>query len=239
MSLEVLKVKDVKKVTHPMDLKLNEALPKHPFLQLLVAPPRSGKTNLLMNILFNENYYKADKYWDTIYYISPTQLFDATCKHYLPKMENIVQISQIEEIINLETILQHIIDGQKKLFKKGDPMERILIVLDDAVSYLKPIAVLATKYRHHHISIAIVSQNFRSIPLMVRNCANSVIVFHLNNMKEVEKINDEYGENFTKDFIPLLLKYTEKKHSFIHINNENMCIYSGFNELIHDGTAKD
>jgi hypothetical protein len=239
MSLEVLKVKDVKKITHPMDLKLHEALPRHPFLQLLVAPPRSGKTNLLMNILFNENYYKADKYWDTIYYISPTQLFDATCKHYLPKMENIVQISQVEDIINLDSILQHIIDGQKKLFKKGDDMERILIVLDDCVSYLKPISVLATKYRHHHISIAIVSQNFRSIPLMIRNCANSVIVFHLNNMKEVEKINDEYGENYTKDFVPLLLSTTEKKHSFMHINNENMCLYSGFDNLIYDGTAKD
>ena len=239
MSLEVLKVKDVKGKTHPLDSKLHEALPRHAFLQLIIAPPRSGKTNLLMNILFNENYYKADKYWDTIYYISPTQLFDKTCKHYLPKMENIVQISQVEDIINLETILQHIIDGQKKLFKKGDDMERIFIILDDCVSYLKPIAVLATKYRHHNLSIAVVSQNFRSIPLMIRNCANSVIVFHLNNMKEVEKINDEYGENFLKDFIPLLLAHTEKKYSFVHINNENMCLYSGFDTIIHDGTAKD
>ena len=239
MSLEVLKVKDVKKIIHPMDLKLHEALPRHPFLQLLVAPPRSGKTNLLMNILFNENYYKADKYWDTIYYISPTQLFDVTCKHYLPKMENIVQISQVEDIINLDTILQHIIDGQKKLFKKGDDMERILIVLDDCVSYLKPISVLATKYRHHHISIAIVSQNFRSIPLMIRNCANSVIVFHLNNMKEVEKIDNEYGENHCANFTDLLQQHTSKKHSFIHIDNERMKIYSGFDNLICDSEAKD
>jgi len=239
MSLEVLKVKDVKGKKHPLDLNLHEALPRHPFLQLYVAPPRSGKTNLLMNILFNENYYKADKYWDTIYYISPSQLYDATCKHYLPKMENIVQISQVEDIMNLETILQHIIDGQKKLHKKGDDMERILIVLDDCVSYLKPIAVLATKYRHSNLSIAIVSQNFRSIPLMVRNCANSVIVFHLNNMKEVEKINDEYGENHCSDFIPMMLAHTEKKYSFIHIDNERMKIYSGFEDLICDSEAKD
>jgi hypothetical protein len=239
MSLEVLKVKDVKGKKHPLDASLHEALPRHPFLQLYVAPPRSGKTNLLMNILFNENYYKADKYWDTIYYISPSQLYDSTCKHYLPKMENIVQISQVEDIMNLETILQHIIDGQKKLHKKGDDMERILIVLDDCVSYLKPIQVLATKYRHSNLSIAIVSQNFRSIPLMVRNCANSVIVFHLNNMKEVEKINDEYGENHCSDFIPMMLAHTEKKYSFIHIDNERMKIYSGFEDLICDSEAKD
>lgn len=239
MSLDVLKVKDIKKKNHPLDLKLHEALPRHPFLQLIIAPPRSGKTNLLCNILFNENYYKADKYWDTIYYISPTQKFDATCKHYLPKMESIIQISEVEDIMNLETILQHIIDGQKKLFKKGEDMERIYIILDDAISYLKPISVLATKYRHHHISISIVSQNFRSIPLMIRNCANSIIVFHLNNMKEVEKIDDEYGENHCEDFISLLQKYTEKKYSFIHIDNDKMKIYSGFDNLICDSEAKD
>jgi hypothetical protein len=239
MSLDVLKVKDVKGKTHPLDSKLHEALPRHPFLQLYVAPPKSGKTNLLMNVLFNENYYKADKYFDTIYYISPTQLFDKTCKHYLPKMENIVQISQVEDIINLETILQHIIDGQKKLFKKGEDMERIFIILDDCVSYLKPIAVLATTYRHHNLSIAIVSQNFRSIPLMVRNCASSIVVFHLNNMKEVEKINDEYGENHSADFTPMLLAHTAKKYSFIHIDNERMKIYSAFENLICDSEAKD
>lgn len=239
MSLEVLKVKDVKGKKHPLDANLHEALPRHPFLQLLCSPPRGGKTNLLMNILFNENYYKADKYWDTIYYISPTQLFDATCKHYLPKMENIVQISQVEDIMNLETILQHIIDGQKKLHKKGEDMERIYIILDDCVSYLKPIATLATKYRHHNLSITTVSQNFRSIPLIVRNCANSIILFHLNNMKEVEKIDDEIGENHTADFTPLMLSHTAKKYSFIHIDNERMKIYSGFEDLICDSEAKD
>jgi len=154
-------------------------------------------------------------------------------------MESIIQISEVEDIMNLEVILQHIMDGQKKLFKKGEDMERIYIVLDDCVSYLKPISVLATKYRHHHISISIVSQNFRSIPLMIRNCANSIIVFHLNNMKEVEKIDDEYGENYTGDFVALLQKYTEKKYSFIHINNDKMKIYSGFDNLIFDGEAKD
>ena len=165
--------------------------------------------------------------------------FEGAPKANKPKMENIVQISQVEDIMNLETILQHIIDGQKKLHKKGDDMERILIVLDDCVSYLKPIAVLATKYRHHNLSIAVVSQNFRSIPLMIRNCANSVIVFHLNNMKEVEKINDEYGSNHHSDFIPMMLAHTEKKYSFIHIDNERMKIYSGFEDLICDSEAKD
>jgi len=239
MSLEVLKVKDVKKKIHRLDKTLNPALPQHPFLQLLVAPPRSGKTNLLMNILFNNNYYNADEYWDEVVYISPTQLFCSTCSHYLPKLENVVQIHDPEEIVNLESILREIIDGQKKLHKEGEDMKRIYIVLDDCVSYLKPISVLATKYRHHHLSISIVSQSFRSIPLVVRNCANSIIVFHLNNMRELEKIDDEYGSNYTEDFIPLAIKHTERKYSFIHLNNDKMKITSGFENVICDAEAKD
>ena len=59
----------------------------------------------------------------------------------------------------------------------------------------------------------------------------------LNNMKEVEKINDEYGENHSSDFIPMLLAHTAKKYSFIHIDNERMKIYSGFENLICDSEA--
>jgi hypothetical protein len=239
MSLEVLKVKEVKKKIHPLDKTLNPALPQHPFLQLLVAPPRSGKTSLLLNLLFNNNFYNADDYWHEVWYISPTQLFDSTCCHYLPKLSNIIQIHDPEEIMNLEEILREIIKGQKKLHKEGEEMKRIYIILDDCVSYLKPISVLATKYRHHHLSISIVSQSFRSIPLIVRNCANSVIFFHLNNMRELEKIDDEYGSNYCSDFIELAKKYTEKKYNFIHLNNDKMIMYHNFSDIIKDCSAKD
>ncbi len=44
MSLDVLKLKDVKKKINKLDDKLHPHLPRHAFLMLMIAPPRSGKS---------------------------------------------------------------------------------------------------------------------------------------------------------------------------------------------------
>tara|TARA_R110000868_G_scaffold2397_3_gene17843 strand:- start:1209 stop:1949 length:741 start_codon:yes stop_codon:yes gene_type:complete len=237
--LEVLKVKDVKKKTHPLDKKLHVNLPRHPFLQLMVAPPKSGKSNLIMNMLFNVEFYNAQEYWEEVMFISPTAEFDNTLKNFLPELENCIRITDPEEIVNLEGILREICRGQVELKKKDEPMKRILIIMDDCISFLKPIAVLCSKYRHYNLSIIITSQSFRSIPLITRNCAGSLIMFHLNSGKELEKITEEHGDNFSTDFETIARKYTEHKYEFIMLNNEEMRITHGFNEVICDAQAKD
>jgi hypothetical protein len=64
-------------------------------------------------------------------------------------------------------------------------------------------------------------------------------MFHLNSGKEIEKINEEWGENFTTDFESIARKYTEHKYEFIMLNQEAMKITHGFNEVIVDAEAKD
>jgi hypothetical protein len=237
--LEVLKVKDVKKKINPLDKKLHPNLPRHPFLQLLCAPPKAGKSNLIMNMLFNQEFYNAQEYWDEVIFISPTAEYDHTLKNFLPMLENCVRITDPEEIVNLEGILREICKGQADLKKKNEEMKRILIVLDDCISFLKPIAVLCSKYRHYNLSIIITSQSFRSIPLITRNCAGSVIIFHLNSGKEWEKITEEHGDNFSSDFESIAKKNTEVKYSFVMLNNESMKMTSGFNDVLIDAEAKD
>ena len=58
-SLQVLKVKDPKKKINKLDEKLHAHLPRHAFLMLLVAPPRSGKSALIANLLANKSFYNA------------------------------------------------------------------------------------------------------------------------------------------------------------------------------------
>ena len=239
--LEVLKVKDPKKKIHPLDKKLHPNLPRHPFLELICAPPKAGKSNLIMNMLFNQQFYDAQEYWDEVMYISPTAEFDNTLKNYLPMLENCVRITDPEEIVNLQAILKEICRGQVELKKKNEDMKRILVVLDDCVGFMKDksLGILCSKYRHYSLSIIITSQSFRSIPLITRNCAGSVIMFHLNSGRELEKINEEWGENFTPDFEGIARKYTEHKYQFIMLNQESMKITHGFNEVIVDAEAKD
>jgi len=237
--LEVLKVKDVKRKIHPLDKKLHPNLPRHPFLELVVGPPKSGKSAALLNLLMNQEFYNAEEYWDEVIMISPTCEFDHTLKNFLPLLENCVRITDPEEIVNLEGILREIIKGQVALKKKEEEMKRILIVLDDCVGYMKDVALLTTKYRHYNLSLIITSQNFRSIPVITRNCAGILILFHLNSARELSKIDEEWGENFCPDFEKLAKKYTEHKYEFIVMNQETMKITHGFNEVICDAEAKD
>lgn len=238
--LEVLKVKDPKKKIHPLDKKLHPNLPRHPFLELICAPPKSGKSNLIMNMLFNQQFYDAQEYWHEVIYISPTADYDNTLKNYLPMLENCVRITDPEEIVNLQSILKEICRGQAELKKKDEDMKRILVVLDDCVGFMdKSLGILCSKYRHFNLSIILTSQSFRSIPLITRNCAGSLIIFHLNSGKEWDKITEEHGDNFSEDFQTIAKKNTEVKYSFVMLNNESMKMTSGFNNVLIDAEAKD
>ena len=229
--LEILKVKDVKNTIHKLDKNLDPVLPRHPWLECIIASPRQGKTSYLMNKIFR---LYPDDYFDEIIYCSPSQLHDNTCKELLPKKENLIQISEMEDIQNLDTLISELIKSQKELVKDEEPMKRIWLILDDCVSMLKPVQVLATRYRHAGLSISVVSQSFRAIPLLIRNCANVVIFFHLNSKRELEKIDEEYGQNFCTDFIELAEKYTKEKYNFIYLNNDKMLMYHNFTHLIKD-----
>ena len=235
-SLKVLKVKDFKKVEHPLDKDLPDLLPRHPYFNITCAGPRQGKTCLLMNKIFGTHMYNGQEYFDTIYFISPSQMHDQTCCHILPKFDNVIRIHEVEDIMNLKSILEHIVKGQKDLIKKDEEMERILIILDDCVSFLKPIEVLSTKYRHVGLSFEINVQSFRSCPLLIRNCASSMTFFKLHNMREMEKIDEEFGQNYTADFIPLAQSVTNEKYNFVFMNHDKMIMYKNFDEVLIDAT---
>ena len=239
MSLEVLKVKDIKTKVHKLDKKLKDPLPKHAFLMLLIAPPRSGKSALIANLIANPNFYNGVEYWDNIYYCSPTQDFDNTNKKYLKKMDNVIQISEHSDLVHLESILKDIIDKQKELDEKKEEKERILIILDDCVGYMdknEALANLCTRYRHYGISIIITSQQYRKIPLIIRNCAGHIIFFKLNNSKELDKIDSEFGENYSDEFVKLAHHCTDKKYDFCYLNNEEMKVYHKFDTLVLDAS---
>lgn len=236
ISVPILPVKHINKKEHPLDKQLPSILPRHPFFNVTVAPPRAGKTNLLMNKIFGTHGYNAQEYFDTIYFISPSCKHDATCMHILPKFDNVIMIYEVEDIMNLKSILEHIVKGQKDLIKKDEEMERILIILDDCVSFLTPVAVLSTKYRHVGLSFEINVQNFRSCPLIIRNCATSITFFKLHNMKELEKIFEEHGQNYCADFIDIAQRETAEKYNFIFMNNEKMLMYKNFDNILVDAS---
>jgi len=232
--LNILPVKKPNEKPH----ELNEVLLPHAFLLAVVAPPRAGKSNLIINLICNSEFYrgnKKDHYFDDIYYCSPTQSFDKTTMNALKMLDNVVQIDDLDQLYHLDIVLRQLMaeqSAEEDLTKR----KKILVVLDDCVGIMQKnpeIALLATKYRHYGISMIVVSQSFRKLPLLIRNCATGLIVFNLANGREVEKVYEEHGSGFP-NWYDMYEISTEKKYNFIYMDIEHQKVYHNFNELLYD-----
>lgn len=236
-----LKILPVKKEIDPELEWVNPILPSVSkcFFLNIVAPPRSGKTNLICNLLANKDFYYGapgdnPSAWDEIYYFSPSSRFDKTCSKILSSMDNVIRIDDLDELENSAVILQEIMNGQKDWDeqKEGRPRPRILAVFDDCLGILHRtgVANLSAKYRHYGMSVVVISQSYRKIPLTCRNCMTALIFFNLVNGKETEKVYDEVGSG-VPDFYQHI-KVLDRKYQFIYFNVENQEMYHNFERLL-------
>ena len=53
-------------------------------------------------------------------------------------------------------------------------------------------------------------------------------------MKELIKIQEEYGDQFCEDFIQIAEKYTREKYDFIYLNMDKLIMYHKFTNVIRD-----
>ena len=230
----LLKVLPVKKPKdEPTDL--NPILLPHAFLLMIVAPPRAGKSNLIMNLICNSEFYrgkKKDHYFQEIYYCSPTQEFDKTTMTALKLLDNVVQISDMDQLAHADVILRQL-QAEQRAVEKED-RKKILVVFDDMVGLMRrnsEIATLSTKYRHYDLSIIVVAQSYRALPPLIRNCATGLVVFGLANGKEFEKIYEEIGSGFP-EFETMFNYATQKRYEFCYMNIEGQQVYRNFEELL-------
>ena len=238
MSKNPLTILPVKKEAVATD-DLNPVLPKHPFCAIFCAPPRAGKSNAICNMLANKNFYYGGKgdnpsYFDEIFYFSPTSRFDLTTKRVLDLLDNVVQIDNMDDLLNSYEIVSHIMDGQANWNEEleGRPRPKILLVFDDCVGLFQKTGVsnLATKYRHFGLSIIVVSQSYKRLPVTLRNCATVLIWFNLMSAKEHTKLYEEFGSSIP-DFWTHL-KLLDKKYQFLYFHVEDQRLYHNFERLI-------
>lgn len=223
--LEILPVKKLKMdEDNNVKKKIHDHLLKPPFLLILCAPVRSGKSNMIMNLIYNDRFYKG--IFDHIVYISPTVDNDKTLS-FLREDDDIVKISQ-----NLEDG-KAIIDALIKLQTDDDNKESMLVVFDDMLGNLKAkdFGNFCSRYRHYRISMIITTQNFRSLPPTCRNNATGYVIFKTNNGKEYSKIHEELSGSF-KRFDSLYNQATKKKYNFLYLDLESIKAYHNFDKLL-------
>jgi hypothetical protein len=223
--LTILKVKQTNSNLKRFD-KLDDRLLKPPFLLIFQGSVRSGKSNLIMNMIYNDNMYH--KAFDQVIFISPTIHQDLT----LEKMREDDEIIKLDDPEDLDDILKKIVDSQQEEENEND---HLLLVIDDCLGYIKSgsyLNFLCTRYRHYRLSLIITSQDFRSIPNKIRQNATGYIIWKTNNQKELDKIIQEFGGMF-KDFLLYYNEATDKPYNFLFMNLRNLSLYHNFDKLLY------
>lgn len=187
-----LTILPVRKDNHGMNIRR----PTHPILpnvqqganMLICSSVRSGKSNLLCNLMLNSNFMK-DCFQD-VYIFSSTIHQDQTTR----KLREAFPATCYDSFD--EQKLLRIIDHQKSYEDEDRPC--IAIILDDLqnIKAKSPFYTIATNFRHYGIGfLCYTVQNFKMIPPIVRSNVTNLLI-GTNNQHQLRQIGQEYGDSF-------------------------------------------
>jgi cobalamin biosynthesis Mg chelatase CobN len=202
---------------------------------LITAPSGSGKSNVIQNLLWNDNFYKG--YFDNVVFISPTIYEDKTAQHLFKIQETDEKLLLSDDIEHLDDIINNIVKSQHE---NNEENEHVLLVLEDCIGAIKAtstITNLIMRLRHYRISVIIVTQYYRAIPPKIRENCNAYLFFANNNQTEVDKIIEEIGSRFP-DFKNKLTYATDEPYSFLFVKSSTKQLYKKFDELLYEWGKK-
>ena len=195
--LTVYEVKD-ERPSLPLPRPLNPVLPDIPGVLLFLMKCKSGKSNMVANMLNREEYYEG--IFDKIIIVSPTVKIDKSSQLYFrEEVEDLYEVH--DDVENVNEIIQSIIDRQEE-FDVNDPDNlppRLCLVLDDISGYLQRNSLVAhifSRYRHYNLTIFLSNQTIKILPTVCRAMATAVFLSSCYSTVEREKILDEWAEFF-------------------------------------------
>lgn len=193
--------------------QIDSALLHHPFRLGIVAPSRSGKTNLLVNLLLRNDFYR--KYFHYIYVWTPTFFDDDKWRLVeLPEEQIFTEYNEAD--------LQRVVNKQLEHTNK-----RALYIFDDCISekgvftntYGTLLSKLVFRGRHWNISLCFVSQSYKAISRGFRVNMTGWIFFAIGNKQEIMKIAEENSGLMSKEeFLRIFKEATLEPYSFMYIN---------------------
>lgn len=229
---KVYQVKTTKKDEKRFE-KLDPILLKPPFFIVINSPPRTGKSNLLVNIIYN----LYEDMFDDIIFISPNVFNDDSLENNVAEDETITKIH--DNLDQLGDIIDSIVEVYKNKRIENNhnkkPNEHVLLILDDCLGMIPNTQMnkLVSKYRHYCISVIITTQSFRAVNNIIRTCATGYILFKNSNNKEIQKMDDEFSGSF-ENFLDLYKEATKEKYNFLFLDFRNIKAYKNFDTLLYE-----
>ena len=182
-----------------------------PSLCLIIGSVRSGKTNLLVNLFCNPDFYK-DKF-DVVRFISTTLNTDNKGK-ILNKHFDCIDHYE-------DSMIDDIKKSQSQYEKEDRPT--FALVMDDVLTKdfkkTNQVSFFSTRFRHYIDFYLIAVQSFRAVAGMIRSNATDIIIHKQQNTKELEKIAEEYADlvGGQDNFMKLYDEAHKDRYSFLYL----------------------
>lgn len=211
--MSVQKVKEL----NPKRDQPDERLPQFPFMLVVVAPRKSGKTNMVVDALLDEDKYNGK--FDVIIIWSRTYHHDSKWRNIDLPPGSVFTVFDENEANKILKVAEAV---SKEVYVN------ILIIVDDMIadSIMSPRRMgffegLATRGRHANVSVIIITQQYMALSPSVRNNSTNSIFFRIRNGQELDKITRENRESLTPEaFTALYNAATEEPFAFLHVNNQ-------------------
>jgi len=186
-------------------------LPQHPFRMIINGSSGSGKTNLLLNLLFNAeyslNFHKI--------YLYAKDLTEDKYEWLSKKMEKIKNVNG-GDIFEKGTKITDVVQCDSL-----DKDKMNLIIFDDFVTERdqQKIEDLFIRSRKKNASIIYLSQVYHKVPPMIRKNLNYVVFFKPTTKREITTLSVDYATDMDiKDFVKLVNEATKEPYSFLVID---------------------
>ena len=188
------------------------------FAMLIMGKPRSGKTNLLLN-LTTKAHRNFNRKFDRVYLFSPSvHTIEDDPFELLPEDQKFEQAT----LENLNTMLTDI----------KDTGEKVLVILDDCISDIRgkgkgQIENLLHRifFNRRHLagkggslSIIATSQTYNKIDPKLRKTASHLVFFENKNKKELDTIFEEAILIPKREFYDVLRYVFDNQYQFIYID---------------------
>lgn len=223
----------LKGAVNPNDCRLKDVVEPLPdwnhFASLLVGPPGSGKTSLLLNMLQTTECY-ARKF-NRLYYFSGSM-------HTLPQ--------KFTEKLNRNRVFSDLDALPSIIADLKEDEDSAIMIFDDLVApiqrkeNLKVLKELFFNRRHigGGVAVMIVTQKLKSIPLELRTAVDSIYYFSLKNKRELDALFEDYVSSMLdKDQFDAMVKYINKAetdHPFMYVDLRRSRIHHKWDQIVFE-----
>ena len=197
-----------------------------PFRVLIIGPSRSGKTNILLNLI--DKFHPIDKI-----YLYAKDTDEDKYQYLINKREQarIKYLNDPHALIEYSNDMNDVLEDINNYNKNRD--KEVLIIFDDMIAdimrsgkFKAIVEELFIRRRKVNISIVFITQSYFRTPKDARLNSTHYILMKIGNKKELKSIAEENsGHSDFKDFLKIYNYCTNEPYSFMMVDTRpTVCV---------------